>query len=120
MIWNYKCPICGQWRSCNWEDRNNGKECHQYQRNYDVPTPAYQIDAFVDTHNWPVDMENAVVNLKGNKCTAPSCNKDYETLDHRIPYSNGGKTNVDNLFPMCNDCNQSKGDKNYLQWTLGY
>jgi 5-methylcytosine-specific restriction endonuclease McrA len=120
MIWNYKCPICGQWRNCDWNERNNIKNCHIYKKDYNVPTPAQQNDAYVDTHNWPVEMEDVVIASKGSKCSAPDCVKDYETLDHRIPYSNGGRTSVDNLFPMCNECNQSKGDKNFLQWILGY
>jgi len=54
--------------------------------------------------------------LKGNLCTVPGCKKKYETLDHRLAYNNVGKTSVENLFPMCNFHNQSKGDKDYRIW----
>jgi hypothetical protein len=63
-------------------------------------------------------MENAVIKLRGTKCTVPGCGKDYETLDHREPYSDIGKTSVENLFPMCRAHNDLKGDENYFLWLL--
>lgn len=120
MKWNYVCPICSEWRQIDWEVRSKLHTCHKHKKSYYPPGPADQNHAFVDTHNWPVEMENEVVRVKGNKCTTPNCNKNAETLDHRDAYANGGKTSVDNLFPMCEDCNQSKGDKDYLLWLRGY
>lgn len=32
------------------------------------------------------------------------------TVDHRIPYSKGGKTELSNLQTMCECCNQKKAD----------
>lgn len=32
------------------------------------------------------------------------------TLDHYLPNSMNGMTNADNLFPVCQDCNQERGD----------
>lgn len=115
MIWNYKCPICGEWCYCDWDERETNVTCSK-KTVYTIPTPAQQHNAYVDTHNWPAEMEGVVVTLKGNKCTAPDCDNYYQTLDHRIPYSKNGKTSIDNLFPMCNECNQSKSDKNYYEW----
>lgn len=116
MIWNYQCPNCSSGRSCDWLKRNVVYTCGKCFQSYTPPTPAEQHSADVDTHNWPIEMEDVVVELKGDICTVPGCNNQYETLDHRIPYTNNGPTSVSNLFPMCNHHNQSKGDTNYYDW----
>jgi len=63
-------------------------------------------------------MKAVVYKLKGNLCTAPGCGKPSETLDHREPWAYGGLTSVENLFPMCTECNTSKGTKDYEDWLL--
>jgi len=116
MEWYYKCPKCGVWRGIRWNKIDEVRECHNTKQNYYPPTPALQHDAYVDTHNWPKEMENEVVRLRGNKCTVPGCTKNAQTLDHRLAWAKGGKTCVDNLFPMCNEHNQAKGDTDYNIW----
>ena len=32
-------------------------------------------------------------------------------LDHKIPYSRGGKDSFSNLITSCNECNAGKSDK---------
>ena len=118
MRWNYKCPECNSWGSVDWEKRNNSFNCHNCKSSHTPPSPAEQRDAYVETHRWPVEMEDQVVNSKGNKCTVPGCNSDYETLDHRHAFSRGGKTSFENLFPMCASCNSSKSDTDYNVWLL--
>lgn len=42
------------------------------------------------------------------------CGKDVRmmaTVDHVIPRSKGGKTNMDNLVPCCFTCNATKRDR---------
>lgn len=116
MKWNYQCPHCGQARTIDWDKRAQAHECHVTKLTYYPPTPTEQKTAYVDTHNWPVEMEDAVVALKGKQCTVPGCTKKYETLDHKVAWDNNGKTSIDNLFPMCNEHNQSKGAKDYEEW----
>lgn len=121
MKWNYICPKCKDWRHVEWADRESKHNCHKTKESYIPPTPAQQTSAYVDTHDWPKEMEKIVVTNKGNKCTVPGCKKNYETLDHRLAYSNDGKTSVDNLFPMCIEHNQSKNNSDYKTWlaTIG-
>lgn len=116
MEWNYRCPYCNKWCKINWLDRFDARICNEKELNYLPPGPLEQHDAFVDTHEWPDEMEKAVLSLKGFNCSVHGCYKIYETLDHRIPFSKGGKTSVDNLFPMCDEHNQSKGDSEYSVW----
>lgn len=116
MKWHYRCPICHEWRNIDWDKRDKTYDCHKNEAAYIPPTPSEQNGAFVNTQEWPEEIEMVVVTLKGDLCTIPGCNKKYETLDHRIPYSKGGRTSVDNLWPMCNEHNQSKGDSDYDEW----
>jgi 5-methylcytosine-specific restriction endonuclease McrA len=117
MKWKYRCPKCGEWRNAvDWEERGSGRECGACQATYVVPRPNEQPQAFVDTHHWPQEMENAVVAAKGRKCTAFGCTAAAQTLDHRVPFSKGGRTSVANLFPMCNACNQEKSDTPFAVW----
>lgn len=116
MKWNYRCPSCNEWGSIEWKDIDNIFNCHSCGKPHKPPMPENQFDAYADTHEWPSKMEAAVTNIKGKKCTVPGCKKDFETLDHRIAYANRGKTSVNNLFPMCIEHNQSKGDKDYGIW----
>ncbi|ATZ80189.1 D5 family helicase-primase-endonuclease [Bodo saltans virus] len=39
---------------------------------------------------------------------------------HIIPESKGGLTNINNLLPICNDCNKSMGTKNLHEFKLKY
>jgi hypothetical protein len=41
-------------------------------------------------------------------------------VDHKIPVSKGGKTEQDNLWVLCQDCNLGKSDKVLGQMALGF
>lgn len=117
MKWNYNCPRCNNHRVIEWAERQNSYLCHQNKElSYIPPTPAEQHSAYVDTHDWPSEMEQTVKALRGTKCTVPGCNKTGNTLDHRTAFSKGGKTCVANLYPMCTDHNLSKNDSDYDTW----
>ena len=46
----------------------------------------------------------------GIKCV--KCNSENNlTVDHKIPLAKGGTWDIDNLQPMCQSCNSSKGVK---------
>jgi len=118
VIWYYPCPICSTWRLVDWTERSELRVCHIHNYEYVPPTPGESYVSFVDTQNWPVEMEQVVHALKGRICTVPGCSRRAETLDHRLAYIKNGRTSVANLFPMCNAHNQSKGDTDYDIWLL--
>ena len=48
----------------------------------------------------------------GAKCIVKGCGSEHNlTVDHRIPLAKGGTWDQDNLQPMCQSCNSSKGVK---------
>ena len=53
-------------------------------------------------------------NFKG-KCYVKWCNNTLTPFTfeagHNIPYSKGGETSIDNLFPICSTCNKSMGNR---------
>ncbi len=67
--------------------------------------------AYVDTHECPQGMEDVVYRTKGRWCTVDGCNKAAET--HEVPY---GKTSGENLFPICEHHNLSKGGQTSEEW----
>ena len=57
-----------------------------------------------------------------HKCLTSWCPNIITAFDfqsgHNIPESKGGKTCVDNLYPLCARCNVSMGDRyTYDEWT---
>lgn len=115
MKWTYQCKKCGAWGTVDWAQRKQTFTCHACKYRHVPPTPAEQHQAYVDTHNWPDEMEEEVRSSKDNACTVPDCRRHGNTLDHRVPYP-GGKTSVDNLFPMCTQHNSAKGEQDYNTW----
>lgn len=49
------------------------------------------------------------------KCKVSWCNNEITPFNfecgHNIPESKGGKTNLDNLLPICSSCNKSMGNR---------
>lgn len=118
MKYAYRCPNCNTWNAIDWEDREMVFRCHKCNNRHNPPTPEEQHDAYVDQRNWPQEMGDAVYALRGKNCTVPGCNKRADTLDHRVAWNKGGKTSVENLHPMCQSHNSSKGDENYGIWLI--
>ena len=116
MKWNFFCPLCSKPHSIDWSDRKSLKLCKTNGNAYIPPTPSIQPSAYVDTHEWPIEIETIVIMLKGENCTVPGCDAVSDTLDHRSSFSKSGKTSVDNLWPMCSEHNQSKSDADYTDW----
>lgn len=59
------------------------------------------------------------------RCYIPWCRNKISvfnfTVGHNIPESKGGSTNLDNLFPICQRCNLSMGNKYSIdEWIKKY
>lgn len=121
MKYVFRCSDCGNWRERDWADRDERRACPKCGWKAPAPDPEDDREAYVDQHDPPAEMENAVYYLKGLTCTAPGCDAVADGLDHRIPYVDGrpngpGRTSVANLWPMCTKCNSSKGTRDYEDW----
>jgi len=50
-----------------------------------------------------------------SKCPIQWCTRQISVFSfevgHNIPESKGGRTTIDNLIPICGDCNRSMGDR---------
>ena len=56
-----------------------------------------------------------------SRCKTPWCSNiitvfDYHT-SHIIPESGGGATNLNNLIPLCANCNLSMGTMTFTEWS---
>ena len=116
MRWFYTCPSCGSLGLVLWREHGQFRNCHACLHLHVVPSPWSQLSAYVDSQDYPDEMAEVVIRLKGTRCTVPGCGKAAEVLDHRRPYSRGGRTSVENLFPMCELHNLQKGDQDYGTW----
>jgi hypothetical protein len=57
----------------------------------------------------PVPISRAVYLRDGRQCKNCGTTRGPFHLDHRIPYSKGGETTIENLQVLCMTCNLSKG-----------
>lgn len=53
----------------------------------------------------------ALVEHYDNKCLCCGRNDVHLTVDHIVPVSKGGTSNIENLQPLCHSCNSRKGNK---------
>lgn len=56
----------------------------------------------------PESLRNEIYERDSYKCQYCG-DSDYLELDHKIPFSRGGKTNKQNLITSCRLCNRKKG-----------
>jgi len=57
------------------------------------------------------DLRNKIFKRDGNKCKKCG-SKNNLTIDHIVPFSKGGTTEINNLQTLCKKCNRKKGAKN--------
>ncbi|MDX3205150.1 HNH endonuclease [Streptomyces scabiei] len=59
----------------------------------------------------------AVLTANNGECTY--CSGTSQTMDHVIPFADGGADDLTNLVPVCHDCNRRKRDKTPPTWFIG-
>ena len=55
-----------------------------------------------------------ILNSFGWKCAY--CNNEFCQMDHMTPISKGGGTTMDNVIPVCKECNYKKGIKDFTSY----
>ncbi|MEU9475257.1 HNH endonuclease signature motif containing protein [Streptomyces sp. NPDC048191] len=58
--------------------------------------------------------------LEANDGCCVYCGGPSQTMDHVIPFSDGGADDISNLVPVCHSCNLSKGDKTPAELMMGW
>lgn len=73
---------------------------------------------FLGLRSFPIDMKMEVWEKQKHHCANPNCpnhDKEFELEemegDHITPWSQGGKTVIENCQMLCRDCNRRKGSK---------
>ena len=116
MQWNYNCPECQKPTSCEWSHREAEAVCRRCAKVHYPPTPHEDHYAYVDAVQWPPEMEEAVISIRGAICAVPGCYGEHTTLVFRKPPSTGGQTAVENLVPVCARHAASKGSRQWDEW----
>src|SRR5438105_2748013 len=101
MRWTYGCPKCGQILYADWASRKRLWICAFCRAPSYPPDPSEDHAAFVDSREPPQEVVDLVLELRGIGCTVPGCRQRAEVLDHRIAFARGGRTSIENLYPMC-------------------
>lgn len=60
-----------------------------------------------DAGTFPISEWYELCAKHNNKCLR--CGKDEVTIDHVVPIARGGSNTIDNVQPLCQSCNSSKG-----------
>jgi hypothetical protein len=116
MLWNYDCPVCRRPTAVDWRLRKGKVVCGSCERTHYPPTPYEDRYAYVDSEQWPYEIEQAVVALPRSTCSVPGCSFAPATLVHRLSPSAGGQTSVDNLMPLCAHHVALKGNRDYPEF----
>lgn len=66
------------------------------------------------------DWKNAIIFFGGDCAYCGATPRPGKTLvrDHLVAVNQGGKTEINNIIPVCTKCNCSKGDKEFKEWYL--
>jgi hypothetical protein len=118
MQWNYSCPECGKPTSVEWSRREAEAVCRRCAKTHYPPTPHEDHYGYVDAVQWPPEMEEAVISIRGAICAVPGCYGEHTTMVFRKPPSAGGQTSVENLLPVCARHAAAKGNRAWDEWIV--
>jgi hypothetical protein len=120
MIWHYHCPQCGRAREVSWDDISHEVVCPDCSSAHYAPTPGEDHAAYVGGEDWPQQMTDEVVALRGSTCAVPGCYREHTTLVPRLPFTKGGRVSVENLAPACAQHASTRGEGDYDEWLARY
>lgn len=130
--YHYRCPGCRRWLDCAWSARQDPRICpyESCALRHVATAPMFDPLAWVEMRDAPYEMARAAFLLHGrvvngrHMCSVPHCEREATVLDHRVPFDpraqpedNPGKTCVENLYPMCSECDRSKDEDGYEEWS---
>jgi hypothetical protein len=115
-FWHYACPECHQPTHVRWDKIEMMTRCIECGFEHYPPTPHEDHYAWIDSQDWPPEMRETVVSMRGTICTVPGCYREATTLAHRVPYLKDGRTCVDNLVPICAEHAADRGDQDWDEW----
>lgn len=100
-----------QWRAANLE------KCRQYARTWEARNPnkirvirnAQRASKMGSEGSFTAEEWQALCEKYGNKCLCCGATDNSLTMDHIIPVSEGGSSNIENIQPLCQSCNSRKG-----------
>lgn len=106
--------------------RENNKELIRERRIKYCSAQSYKEKHKIYTHNRKALKNSLEKNFKisdwelckskfNNMCAY--CGNEKElTQEHFIPLTKGGEYTVNNIIPVCKECNSSKSNKNFFEW----
>lgn len=81
-----------------WKAKNPGK-----QSQYTIKKRNYKSDGMFTADEW-----NAMLDRYGHQCLACHATDKRLVSDHVIPLARGGSNTIDNIQPLCEQCNNRK------------
>ena len=122
--YHYRCPRCREWLACDWSSRQEPRLCGGCGLRHVATSPLFDPKAWVETREPPYEMVRAAFLMHGrivdgtHVCTTPGCRREAAVLDHHVafddfatPEENPGKTCVENLYPVCPECDRSQASR---------
>jgi 5-methylcytosine-specific restriction endonuclease McrA len=98
--WQAENPELARLYKRRWKKRNPGKLAEYKHRRRSLES----------LENWTDEEWQAMLMLYGGQCLSCGATERI-TRDHVIPLSKGGANTIDNLQPLCVECNCKKGTK---------
>lgn len=106
--------------------QSNTDSKHNRQERADILTEILlkAIKGTKDKHRFFSNHQKEVIwqNSKDKKCAFPACNKvlswQKATVDHIVPWTHGGKTDIANGQLMCRKHNSMKGDRDFDKFLM--
>jgi len=82
------------------------------RRMYTRPTDGQLVALESVRRRFPAGLTK-MLTIRDDQCATPWCNSPIQDADHRLAWSQGGKTSWDNATGLCKRCNQRKQNRGW-------